>query len=270
MEDMEKTLENIVLKRLCSALSDIVVDILKYCELDSGSRDAIISNILKINDIIQISSKSDIKEKSTVPPVKSIEESQTKRQSVRIAAAKRKDDEMSIVKSTQSSSKRGKIENKSKQKILTPVVSLEEEDDNGTSSTNNNLNNDEANSDSSGSLHTQIGPTSSDLEEELIALNPSKSIFISGFPSATTIKAINNHIAKKLPLLNVSDMEIVKNPVKGDYASFVLKTERNKTTYESLIERSFWPENTVVHRYDPNRKNNFFRGTKFKNIGKQH
>ncbi|KAL5282998.1 hypothetical protein ACFFRR_005774 [Megaselia abdita] len=231
---MDSTLENIILKRLCSALTDIVTDVLKYCKLDPGARDNIIKTISNIDKIINVSPvvDSDPVEKTFERPLSTVP-----RKSKRIAAAgKRRLADISKVHSSQKNQKRGKID-----QINLQLPTNSSNDDDIIIVPDDVCDKEEPNLE----VNVQQNPSSTDLEEELVAPLPSKSIFISGLPKAATIKAISNHISKKLPLLDTKDMEIVKYTVKGDYASFILKTDRNKTIYDSLIETSVWPENTI-------------------------
>lgn len=252
---MDKTIHNIILEKLCSALTAIVLDILKYCPGNSEAQQIITKNITNINNILETISKpipngntqSAAAPQQPQTPVIEIVPRVT-RQGLKTNAESTK---VPVSQQKQTNTKKPL----GKQKVTVPSVPVSiniEENNEGTSSAGDNLS----------ELST------SDLEMELIALNPSRSVYVSGFPAATSTKAITNHIIKKLPMLDVRDMEVVKNPVKGDFASFVLKTDRNKTFFNSLMDKDIWPENTIVHKYDSNRKNNLFRAPKPRNFNR--
>ncbi|KAL5286534.1 OPA1.2 family protein [Megaselia abdita] len=185
-------------------------------------------------DTIKLVVDSDLVEKTIERPLSTVP-----RKSERIAAAgKRRLADISKVQSSQKNQKRGKID-----QINLQLPTNSSNDDDIIILPDDVCDKEEPNLE----VNVQQNSSLTDLEEELVALLPSKSIFVSGFPKGTTIKAISNHISKKLPLLDTKDMEIVKNTVKGDYASFILKTDRNKTIYDSLIKTSVWHENTILH-----------------------
>ena len=70
-----------------------------------------------------------------------------------------------------------------------------------------------------------------------MALNRSNSVFVSGFPSHTTVNAINVHLTKKIKA-DLDNIEIVKLPVKAYYSSFVIKTGRDKNLFKQLDAKS--------------------------------
>lgn len=243
-------LRNIILEKLCTTLTEIVIDILKCCELDQKSKELISTNIYNIQKVIEITAGPSTARKTTeetpsIPPSNQV----SVRQGLR--SQKRKAEEITMVQTVKDPKRAKTRKAVNSTSIITdePDVIHQKLGEIPGFSVSSNICTEDVSCDFK----------AEDLENELVALDRTKSIFISGFPSVTTIKAISNHVIKKLPSANIEAMDIIKLPVKGDFASFTLKTGRNDDLFNTMISNEFWPNNTIVRRNNIN-KTRLFRG----------
>ena len=234
--EMEKSSEFIIFEKLFSALTEIVVVIVKNHNFDADIKNSIMSNVNKISDAIS-GSAPERKKSARIQKLKAD------------AALKNKEKE--------------KKSNATKPVVVTPRVSILNEGTNNPTTSGLDSN--------PFDLNDKIELTDSESDEdneELVALSRSKSVFVSGFPSHTTVNAVNVHLTKKLKR-NLDCIEIIKLPVKGDYSSFIIKTGRDEDLFNQMNSKSAWPSNTIVHKYTSNRKRNFFRGSKRRSADEQ-
>lgn len=101
-----------------------------------------------------------------------------------------------------------------------------------------------------------IASSVDELERELVALSPIKTIFVSRLPKNTTVTAIVNHISRSLPSVDSSSITVRKFALdeRKDYSSFQINVGRNGELFNLLSSKSAWPENTVVHDFFPNKR----------------
>lgn len=248
-------LRNIILEKLCRTLTEIVIDILQFCELDPNSKDLISTNVSNIKTILELAAVSSEAEKTTEKTTKqTLSSPPTNERNLRqvVRAAKRKAEEITMIQTTKQSQK-GKTRKTAKSMTVpnNESVIIHQSSAHITVPSSSEDSTDKSKEDSDFRVE--------DLENELIALDRTKSIFVSGFPSVTTVKAISNHVLKKLPLANIEAMDIVKLPIKGDFASFTLKTGRDDDLFNVMNSKEFWPNNTIVRRNNMSQKK-FFRG----------
>lgn len=98
-------------------------------------------------------------------------------------------------------------------------------------------------------------------EFELCAIAPEKKVFLSNFPTSTTVAEIQAHIKKKIPEINLSDVEVKKTETKSErpsYSSFVINAWNNMQLFNVLVDTKFWPIHSVVHEYNNSRKRSNF------------
>lgn len=98
----------------------------------------------------------------------------------------------------------------------------------------------------------------------LVALPPSKNIFLSGLSPDMTEKNVNDYINVMCDFdipIKVRKMRLREGT---DHSSFILYSGRNHDMFKMLIDPSFWPENSIVdefveHENFRNVKRNFKR-----------
>ncbi|KAL5281762.1 hypothetical protein ACFFRR_005231 [Megaselia abdita] len=224
---MNKTLQNIILERLCSALTGIVMDILKYCEMDQNAQNAMLKNISGIKQILELSSNHAV---ATVenPCEKECVDLQPQPRITRQAAKRKNAD---ITKVPESQPKRGKTD----ATISTHQKIVSQPKEKSTATIDEDVIEIVENVSEKGKLREY---KSEDLENELVALDRLHSIFISGLPAVATEKALRNHIQKKVPTLVMDSIEVVKMPVKKDHSSFIVKTT-HEDIFTTLNDNSF-------------------------------
>lgn len=89
-------------------------------------------------------------------------------------------------------------------------------------------------------------------ESILIALPPSRNVFLSGLSPIMTEKNVNDYINKMCDYdipVTVRKMRLRED---ADHSSFILFTGRNSDLFEMLIAPSFWPPNTIVDKFVEN------------------
>lgn len=102
--------------------------------------------------------------------------------------------------------------------------------------------------------------TSNDLEAELVAIAPEKKVFLSNLPSKATVKAIENHLLRKIPMFTISCIEVEKLVIKNDrnYSSFVINAKENLELFNTIVDEKLWPPYSIVHEFkNKSRKQNF-------------
>lgn len=293
---MERTLQSIILEKLCKALTDIVGDVVKLCKLDPVLEGVLTTNLASIKSIIDLTSSHG---SNTVPY--SLPPSQTNNDTIETVA---------------STSKKSSAKNTPMEPRTIPVRLTRKRNHVNDSDVPENIikkgrragNSVAVNSDSSGvptqvepstssavenhsvavnndssGVPTQIVPSTSstvenqqstppesisnNLELELIAIVPVKKIFLSNFPSETTDKAIQNHIRRKIPAEHLENVVVDKMDLNGDrkYSSFIVTVGDNLEIFNKMIEPTFWPAHSIVHEFNYNkRKPNFHQGRGYK------
>lgn len=244
---MDATIQNVILGRLCSALSDIVIDILKYCNLDVTSQDMISTNISNIRCVLQNSSVAATEKEHSDVSVNSPSNPRTTRLANR-QTNKRKATDTSKVESTQS--KKGKTDSTSTIFVETNVSNV--------SATIDQLNIASNSLDAARDIQTTI---ENDLEVELLAIIPEKKVFLSNLPSHATVKALQNHIQRKIQNFDLTSVEINKMDIGKErkHSSFVLNVKTNMDLYQTFVDANFWPAHSIVHEFNANRRKPNFR-----------
>lgn len=85
-------------------------------------------------------------------------------------------------------------------------------------------------------------------EDELVALQPPKVVFLSNFPKGYEVEKIEGYIAKRVNESDLSNLLISKMalPENREYSSFKVNVRNNDYMYEMLLNKQFWPKNTFV------------------------
>lgn len=99
------------------------------------------------------------------------------------------------------------------------------------------------------SAKTVIGPCQSGSSNELVVVAPRKSIFISRLHSNTTINNISNYLKSKVQNLGDNDCRIIKfnSSLPRDISSFKIIVPHDM--FDTLLNRSFWPDGVLVKEF---------------------
>lgn len=249
---MDAALQNIVLERLCSALTGIVIDILKYCKMDPEAQEQIIRNITNIKGIIEMTAPRTSGKNDDV--VKILGKGSGTKESIQ-RPGKRKQGDVTKVQTSQS--KRGKNDHTVRLNLFNPPISPQID---GV-----NLVPEDPASIQIAQQHAQIVEKIAINEDfELVAIAPERKVFISNFPIQTTASDIQSYVRKKLPTTSLSGVNISKIDSKSNrptFSSFTINTGENIDLFNQLVDPKLWPMHSVVHEFDANRRRpNFHQG----------
>lgn len=210
---MDKAVQNIILERLCSALTDILTDIVKYCKLDHEAQETIRKNVSSIKNVFEISSHSvvqpEVEKSSEVNVEKTPIVERVTRQGVRQNMKRKSAD---VTKLTTTKPKKGRKDSSKTQDVILPKPIQNEASssisvtiDTNSDSTSNGIvvTNNQNVSDSDNIIveNNTSNVPGNDLEVELVAIVPEKKVFLSNLPSQTTVIALEITFNEKFQTL---------------------------------------------------------------------
>lgn len=91
---------------------------------------------------------------------------------------------------------------------------------------------------------------------QLEALSLSKRVYIGRLKGDRSIAAVKNHLLRRLPMYsaNAYRVEKIKPDTIRKCSSFIIHTSDNSQLFQDVLNKSIWPEGTVVHEYFRNTK----------------
>jgi hypothetical protein len=100
----------------------------------------------------------------------------------------------------------------------------------------------------------------SDLDTEsmstLQAAPPNKKFILKGVFVQSTVEDVKKHISHKYG--RCIDVHIIQMKLRDDcgHSTFLIFPGRNEELYKTLLEKDFWPKNTIVSEFDENFRKN--------------
>lgn len=225
-------LQLLIVEKLFKAFSEITVELMKSSNIDENTKSILCNNIASISSILFTNNKSSIENveaRVNTPPSR---RTRTKRRNNDLEAGSNpkvlKTD--SNFPSLAAASSHQVI----RQAVLPPPVA-------------------------------SVDLTTSNPSFELCAIAPEKKVFVSNFPTNTTVAEIQGHLKKSITENGIASINIEKIEPKVErstYSSFIINAFQNVELFNLLVDSKLWPIHTVVHEFNNSRRKSNFQSNR--------